>query len=447
MSADHQPAAERALATLSGEQRNLWRLILLLDRLRHETDTRDACPDEVLLSALLDYFEQYSERVQSRPREILLFQCLRRRAEEALPEVDELEADYLSAHEDLQHLRALLHRCVMHWPEGREALAQALERFSQTLRRHVRLEEEVVLPRARALLTPEDWTAITEARDQYDDPLFGARVREEFKALRHQIIHLAPEHVGGLGIDHPTRLEPMAPGCVLRVRGLVSSYGRICALHQVDLDIHRGEIVSLVGANGAGKSTLLMTLSGLQPMDAGEVLYEGEDLKRYPPDRRVSAGIVQVPEGRQVFRDMTVDDNLRLGAYVRGRGRAVNEDLDRIYGRFPILRQKRRQPAGTLSGGQQQMLALGRALMAAPRLLLLDEPSMGLAPLVVEEIFDILQELNREGITMFLVEQNAAQALSISHRGYVLEAGRVVLSGSGQDLLQDEQVRSAYLGI
>jgi branched-chain amino acid transport system ATP-binding protein len=161
----------------------------------------------------------------------------------------------------------------------------------------------------------------------------------------------------------------------------------------------------------------------------------------------VAQGIIQVPEGRQVFRDMTVHDNLLMGAYTRGRGQEVEQDLERVYGRFPILRQKQRQLAGMLSGGQQQMLVMGRALMARPRLLLLDEPSMGLAPLVVEEIFDIIRELNQEGITIFLVEQNASQALAASHRGYVLEAGRVVLEGRGEDLLENEEVRAAYLGI
>ncbi|WP_338036060.1 ABC transporter ATP-binding protein [Halorhodospira abdelmalekii] len=234
---------------------------------------------------------------------------------------------------------------------------------------------------------------------------------------------------------------------MLQAHGVSTSYGRIQALYEVDITINRGEIVSLVGANGAGKSTLLMVLSGLQPLDRGEIHYAGCDITRAPAHARVGQGIVQVPEGRQVFRDMSVHENLLMGAYRRGRDPQVFEDLDRLYARFPILRQKQRQLAGMLSGGQQQMLAIARALMAAPRLLLLDEPSMGLAPLIVEEIFEILSELNREGITLFLVEQNASQALAISDRGYVLEAGRVVLSGSGQALLDDEQVRAAYLGI
>ncbi|WP_409526642.1 ABC transporter ATP-binding protein [Nitrincola sp. MINF-07-Sa-05] len=234
---------------------------------------------------------------------------------------------------------------------------------------------------------------------------------------------------------------------MLSIKGLYSSYGQIEVLHNVDISINAGEIVSLVGANGAGKSTLLMTLSGLQPIDRGEMLFEGKDMRKMSSDKRVSNGIVQVPEGRQVFKDMTVQDNLLLGAYTRGSGPEVKQDLEKIYDRFPILRQKHHDLAGALSGGQQQMLAMGRALMAKPRLLLLDEPSMGLAPLIVEEIFNIVRELKKEGITIFLVEQNASQALALADRGYVLETGEVVLQGTGRELLSNEKVREAYLGM
>lgn len=234
---------------------------------------------------------------------------------------------------------------------------------------------------------------------------------------------------------------------MLSISGVVSSYGQIEVLHEIDLTIRAGEIVSLVGANGAGKSTLLMAISGLQPLDRGEMTFEGRNLRKMSPDKRVSSGIVQVPEGRQVFKDLSVHDNLRLGAYTRKQGSEVQSDLEKVYGRFPILEQKRHNLAGELSGGQQQMLAIGRALMARPRLLLLDEPSMGLAPLIVEEIFGIIRELKEEGITVFLVEQNASQALALADRGYVLETGRVVLEGTGRELLSNEKVREAYLGM
>ncbi|WP_228152607.1 MULTISPECIES: ABC transporter ATP-binding protein [Marinobacter] len=234
---------------------------------------------------------------------------------------------------------------------------------------------------------------------------------------------------------------------MLAIKGLATSYGQIEVLHDIDVRINSGEIVSLVGANGAGKSTLLMSISGLQPMDRGSMVFEGKDLAKVSADQRVAQGIVQVPEGRQVFKDLSVHDNLLLGAYTRGRSPEVLDDLERMYTKFPILRQKRHNLAGELSGGQQQMLAMGRALMARPRLLLLDEPSMGLAPLIIEEIFDIIKELKEEGITIFLVEQNASQALALADRGYVLETGKVVIEGTGRELLSNEKVREAYLGM
>ncbi|ROR32489.1 ABC transporter ATP-binding protein [Inmirania thermothiophila] len=239
--------------------------------------------------------------------------------------------------------------------------------------------------------------------------------------------------------------SPEAP--LLEVRGLRSRYGPIEVLHGVDLEVRLGELVAIVGANGAGKTTLLRTISGVQPASEGGIRFDGQDITRWPAHRIVGAGICQVPEGRQVFAPLSVEDNLRLGAYRRQRDRAwVEEELARIYELFPILAEKRREPAGTLSGGQQQMLAIGRALLGRPRLLLLDEPSMGLAPLLVEEIFRVVKRLHEEGVTVLLVEQNARAALGIADRGYVLETGRVAMAAPASALLEDEGVRRAYLG-
>jgi len=233
---------------------------------------------------------------------------------------------------------------------------------------------------------------------------------------------------------------------MLEIRALESRYGRIPALKGIDLSIAEGELVALVGANGAGKTTLLRALSGVQRVSAGQVVFEGEDITRASSDRRVRLGIVQVPEGRLVFAPLSVEDNLRLGGYTRTRDES-DAALVRVFEMFPVLKSRRRQPAGTLSGGQQQMLAMGRGLMAKPKLLLLDEPSMGLAPRLVAEIFAAIRELKAAGTTIFLVDQNARAALSVAERGYVLETGRIVLSGSGAQLLDDEQVKEAYLGI
>ncbi len=232
---------------------------------------------------------------------------------------------------------------------------------------------------------------------------------------------------------------------MLEISGLKSAYGRIEVLHGLDLTIGAGEIVSLVGANGAGKTTLLRALSGVQPITAGTIRHEGADITRMPPHARVAAGIIQVPEGRQVFQPLTVEDNLRLGTF-RRRG-DPKADMERVFTLFPILAEKRRLAAGGLSGGQQQMLAVGRAMMGAPKLLLLDEPSMGLAPVIVAQIFDVIRRLKAEGVTIFLVEQNAQAALAISDRAYVMETGRIALSGTGRELAADENVRKAYLGI
>ena len=232
---------------------------------------------------------------------------------------------------------------------------------------------------------------------------------------------------------------------MLEIRSLESAYGRIPVLKGIDLDLKKGELVALVGANGAGKSTLLRAISGLQLIVSGTVLYGGADITRASSRHRVRLGIVQVPEGRQIFGPLSVEDNLRLGAYTRPRAEA-GATLERVYAMFPVLKDKRREAAGTLSGGQQQMLAMGRALMSQPNVLLLDEPSMGLAPRLVAEIFACVQALRSADTAILLVEQNAGAALAIADRGYVLETGQVVLSGTGAELLANAGVRSAYLG-
>jgi len=233
---------------------------------------------------------------------------------------------------------------------------------------------------------------------------------------------------------------------VLEVDGLVVHYGAVQALKGVSLRADAGEIVTLIGANGAGKTTLLRTLSGLVPVKSGEIRFEGRSLVKVPPHEIVGRGIAQSPEGRLVFANLSVEDNLELGAYRRKDRAAVRTDRDAVYQLFPRLLERRRQSAGTLSGGEQQMLAIGRALMARPRLLLLDEPSLGLAPLLVREIFRTIREINARGVTVLLVEQNAHMALSIAGRGYVLETGSVAVEDAAANLLRNDEVRKAYLG-
>ncbi|MDI3481717.1 MAG: branched-chain amino acid transport system ATP-binding protein [Tepidanaerobacteraceae bacterium] len=233
---------------------------------------------------------------------------------------------------------------------------------------------------------------------------------------------------------------------MLKLENIVTHYGNIQALKGISLEINRGEIVTVIGANGAGKTTTLKTICGLVSVTSGKIYFEGKDITGKPTPDIVSAGIAMVPEGRRVFPRMSVLENLQLGAYLNNNKNDVKEDLERVFQLFPILKQRLRQVAGTLSGGEQQMLAIGRALMARPRLLLLDEPSMGLAPMIVSSIFDIITEINQSGTTILLVEQNAQMALSIAHKGYVLETGRIVMEDTAENLLQNEEVKKAYLG-
>ncbi|MEU8608510.1 ABC transporter ATP-binding protein [Actinoplanes sp. NPDC048791] len=234
---------------------------------------------------------------------------------------------------------------------------------------------------------------------------------------------------------------------LLELKDVTLMYGRIQALHGISLTVGEGEIVALIGANGAGKSTTMRAISGLRPVAQGTITFNGEDITKLRADLRVVRGVSQSPEGRGIFPGMSVRENLEMGAYTRRNRAEISEDLDRVFTLFPRLREREKQVGGTMSGGEQQMLAVGRALMSRPKLLLLDEPSMGLAPMLIQQIFDIVVEINQQGTTVLLVEQNAQQALSRAHRAYVLETGEIVKSGTGAELLTDPSVKDAYLGV
>ena len=236
---------------------------------------------------------------------------------------------------------------------------------------------------------------------------------------------------------------------LLEIKDMTVAYGRIEALHGISISVEEGELVTLIGANGAGKTTTMRAISGVRPLSRGSITFDGEDITKMKAYKRVIAGIVQSPEGRGVFPGMTVQENLDMGHYGRkfDSKAAYQETLDRVFELFPRLAERRTQVGGTMSGGEQQMVAIGRALMARPRVLLLDEPSMGLAPMVIQQIFRIISDINASGVTILLVEQNAQQALSRSHRGYILETGEVVKSGPGKELLADPAIKEAYLGV
>jgi len=233
---------------------------------------------------------------------------------------------------------------------------------------------------------------------------------------------------------------------LLELEGVHAGYGAIEVVKGVSIRVEKGEIVAVLGANGAGKSTTLMTISGINRCRGGRILFDGEPIQNRPPHEIVQRGISQAPEGRRIFPRLSVRENLEMGAFQRGQSNGLEEDVERVFAAFPILKERQSQLGGTLSGGEQQMLAISRALMARPKLLLLDEPSLGLAPLVVTKIFEIIRDINRQGTTILLVEQNANMALHVAHRGYVLETGRIVLEDTAANLISNEQVKKSYLG-
>jgi len=434
-----------ALRIIKDEHRNLWRLAITLDQVIEEMEQTQKA-DPAFIGSVLDYFEHFMDGCHHRKEDEHLFRLLRLRSDSAAPLLDRLQAEHRNAPRNLAALRQQLADTAA----GRSTvggLTEALRLYLNDQKAHIRTEEQDIYPLAREVLTPGDWAEIDAAFLDNDDPVFGSAARAEFRELFHKVASLAPVSVG-LGGSTAGELQSSSAAAevLLKVDGLESCYGRIKALKGISLEVRRGETVALVGANGAGKTTFLRALSGVQPMSAGHIFFDGEDISTLRADMRMRRGICQSPEGRQVFGPLSIEDNLRLGAYTQPK-QQVEGDLEKIYAMFPILKEKRKLPAGTLSGGQQQMLAIGRALMGRPKLLLLDEPSMGLAPLLVEEVFNVVKTLKSQGMSIVLAEQNAFSALAIADRGYVLETGNITLTGSGRELIEDEQVRAAYLGM
>ncbi len=441
-----------ALRIITEEHQNLWRIAATLELLANEIGEGKPIEDD-FFTVLFDYLDKYVDGSHHGKEDAHFFPLLRERSPEAAAVLDRLEADHRHGTESVRELRASMARATQGDAQGRASFVAHLRSYAVLLKDHIRTEEKDVMALARKSFTEADWTHINAVFANNADPLFGEQAQAEFAQQFHRLSSLAPESVG-LGASEGGQL-PVAPvgqppkprgELLLSVQGMESCYGRIKALKGISVEVHQGELVALVGANGAGKTTFMRTLSGVQPMSAGKILFAGEDISRLRADLRVRRGICQSPEGRQVFGPLSIEDNLRLGAFTQSRA-TVNEDMEKVFSMFPILKEKRALPAGTLSGGQQQMLAIGRALMGRPKLLLLDEPSMGLAPLLVEEVFNVIKALKAQGMTILLVEQNASAALAIADRGYVLETGSVTLTGPGHELLQNEDVRAAYLGM
>ncbi len=441
----------RALAVIEAEHRNMRLVANALGALSERLAAAPTADDLHTVALIADYLDAFPARYHHPKESDLLFARIRRRTCDGATALARLDNEHRVCPLQVARIRALAGSVGAGDRAGVAGLIEECSSFCATLEAHMRLEEEVALPLARRVLLDEDWATIDVAFAAHRDPLGDPRADGDVALLRARIIQLtpAPEGVGGHSETVVTRLPRRgvdAAGSLLEVSGLVSRYGRIEALRGVDLKVGFGELVALVGANGAGKTTLLRCVSGVQPVAAGTIRFDGEDVTRWPSAARVRAGIAQAPEGRQVFAPMSVEDNLRLGAYTRP-AREARDSLAEVYELFPILRERRSQAAGTLSGGQQQMLALGRAMMSKPKLMLLDEPSMGLAPLVVEEIFRIVKMLKEAGVTILMVEQNARAALAIADHAYVLETGRATIDGVGADLLANDEVRRAYLGM
>ncbi|MBX9935802.1 MAG: ATP-binding cassette domain-containing protein [Burkholderiaceae bacterium] len=434
------------LRIITEEHRSFWRMAIALEQVADDLDAGKPV-DPAFFQAAFEYIEKFADHAHHRKEDDYLFPLMRQRSADAVPLVEALEEDHRQAIVHLEAMRQAFAQVTAGQPPG--ALVQSLRDYCKRLKNHIRTEEGKALPLARKILTAEDWQKIDARFEEHNDPLFGPEAQAEFQELYHRVVSLAPESIG-LGAHSGGVLKTPMPASggdvLLKVSGLESSYGRIKALKGLNLEIHRGETVALVGANGAGKTTFLRTLSGVQPMGAGQIVFDGEDISKVRADQRMRRGICQSPEGRQVFGPLSIEDNLLLGAYTQPK-QQVPEDLEKVYAMFPILKEKRKLPAGTLSGGQQQMLAIGRALMGRPKLLLLDEPSMGLAPLLVQEVFNVVKALKAQGMTIILAEQNAFAALALADRGYVLETGEITLTGTGQDLIHNEKVRAAYLGM
>lgn len=441
----------RALDIIAAEHGNMWRVTRALDRLADRLGETPEAGDLETIGLVADYLDGFSERFHHPKESDLLFARIRRRSNEAAAVIDRLEHDHRMSPHQVGRIGALARSTAIADAPGLAELVGEIRSFTTRLDEHMRLEEETTFALARRVLTEEDWREVDAAFEAHVDPLGDPNAEADIALLRARITQLlpAPEGLGGtteaVVIELPRR-QARAAGPLLEVSGLVCRYGRIEALHGVDLKVGAGELVALVGANGAGKTTLLRTISGVQPAAAGSIRFGGVDVTRTAPAARVRAGIAQVPEGRQVFAPMSIEDNLVMGAYTRPASE-IRDGIAEVYDLFPILRERRKLPAGTLSGGQQQMLAVGRAMMSKPKLLLLDEPSMGLAPLIVEEIFRIVKMLKAAGITILLVEQNARAALAVADHAYVLETGSVTLEGPGPELLQNDDVRRAYLGM
>ncbi len=415
-----------AIRVIIAEHGGIWRVLDILEQLQRQMNMEDIAPDAELIGAILDYLKSFSHRIHQDGNDILLHQLLRERVPEAEALLSRQTEDHVVGAVRIAELRGLLDRCVREYPQGRDLFSKQLSRFIFALRKHIKREEGIVVPLAREHLHEEDWLALVSSRDQDDDPLFGSQVRAEFSALRERIAQMTPEGISGLRVAEPSADRQKDHPPLIRLDEISCQFDESVALNKVSLEINQGEIVSITGGDGSGKTSLFKTICGLENLASGSVYFSGLDISRMPADKRIYTGIVHVPEGRQVFGPMSVEDNILLGSYSRKMDASVYSDLESLYDLVPVLRQKRNMMAGSLNQGEQQLLAIARGLMAKPKLLLIDEPYSGLAPDQVGDISRIIRRLKKEGVTLIITEPKSGFASEIADRQLFMRSGEIV---------------------
>ncbi len=411
-----------AIRVIIAEHGGIWRVLDILEQLQRQMNMEDQAPDAELIHTILDYLQSFSHRIHLDGKDILLHQLLRERVPEAEALLSRQTEDHLVGAVRIAELRGLLDRCASRYPEGRDLFSKQLSRFIFALRKHIKREEGIVVPLAREHLLETDWLALVSSRDQDDDPLFGRQVREEFCALREKISQMTPESIIG---HNPVPAKPvnLSSNTLLKVEDASCQFEESIALKSVSFEVEAGDIVAVQGEDGSGKSSLFKAICGLQELATGSVTFSGLDISRMPADKRVYNGIVHVPEGRQVFGPMSIEDNILLGSYSRKMDASVYSDLEVIYEGFPLLRKQRHQMAGSLSAGEQQLLAMARGLMAKPKLMLIDEPYSDLPPDMVKEVSAVIRKAKKEGITLMISERKKSFASELANRHFEMKKG------------------------
>lgn len=419
-----------AIRVIIAEHGGIWRVLDILEQLQRQMNMEDQAPDAELIHTILDYLQSFSHRIHPDGKDILLHQLLRERVPEAEALLSRQSEDHVVGAVRIAELRGLLDRCAANYPEGRDLFSKQLSRFIFALRKHIKREEGIVVPLAREHLLETDWLALVSSRDQEDDPLFGRQVRDQFSALREKIFQMTPDNIIGHNpVPAQSVLENEDEKVLLKLDGISCQFEDSIALQSVSFEIYSGDVVAVVGEDGSGKSSLFKTICGLEVPTAGCITFSGLDISRMPADKRVYSGIVHVPEGRQVFGPMSVEDNILLGCYSRKMDASVYSDLEVIYEGFPLLRKQRHKMAGSLTTGEQQLLAMARGLIAKPKLMLIDEPYSDLPPDMVTEVSRIIRCMGKDGMTLIISERRKGFASELANRHFQMNTG----------VLQDQQ--------